>query len=160
MDLGQLLDPRLVFYNWEGGSKKRLLRALSQAIVDQFPALKCDEIFDGLVQREKLGSTGVGQGVAIPHCRLSSCERMIGLLAKLSEPIDFDAPDSRGVDLVFVLIVPLQHEQAHLETLSRIAQLFHDPRIRSKLRKAGNSLELYKVALRSMHEHPFTETAV
>jgi nitrogen PTS system EIIA component len=109
-------------------------------------------VFDALVAREKLGSTGIGEGIAIPHCRLGHCEGAVGLLLKLEDAVDFDAVDGRPVDLVFVLLVPEQNPEQHLKTLSHLASLFNDDDYRSDLRRAHSNQQLFQVAVESEAE--------
>lgn len=134
------------------GSKKRLLDQIAQLAAASCGGLKEQEVFDALVAREKLGSTGIGEGIAIPHCRLGHCDAPVGLLLKLREPVDFDAVDGRPVDLVFVLLVPEQNPEQHLKTLSHLANLFNDDDYRKELRRAVGNHELYRVAVESEAE--------
>ncbi|MBM7332420.1 MAG: PTS IIA-like nitrogen regulatory protein PtsN [Alcanivorax sp.] len=133
-------------------SKKRLLDQIAQLAAASCGGLNEQEVFDALVAREKLGSTGIGEGIAIPHCRLGHCDAAIGLLLKLSEPVDFDAVDGRPVDLVFVLLVPEQNPEQHLKTLSHLANLFNDDDYRSDLRHAHGNQRLYQTAVESEAE--------
>ena len=116
------------------------------------PDLSTQDVFEALVARERLGSTGIGEGIAIPHCRLASCNTAIGLLVSLAEPIDFDAVDSRPVDLVFVLLVPQDNPEQHLKTLSHLAALFNEPSFRSDLRQATSAEHLFRTAVDSEAE--------
>lgn len=125
-------------------SKKRALehaaKAVEKAIGQGDIAPK---LFDALLARERLGSTALGEGVAVPHCRLAGCTQTIGVLLQLAEGIDFDAPDNRPVDLLFVLVVPEQATDEHLQLLGRVAGMFNDPATRTALREARSSAELH-----------------
>jgi PTS system nitrogen regulatory IIA component len=149
MTLEALLSPRLSLCRLAGSSKKKLLLNISQAIAEQHPELDADTIFSQLTARERLGSTGIGDGVAIPHCRLPGCGRPIGVLCTTEPAVDFDAIDRQPVDLLFALLVPEDAEQQHLETLAEIAALFSDSRVREKLRQAQTSDALYALAIDS-----------
>ncbi len=154
MHLLKLLEEKFTYCNLYAGSKKKFLRTLSDIVADQFPELTSDEVFNGLNHREKLGSTGIGQGVAIPHCRLDKCQHLIGILTTLSEPIDFDAIDTKKVDLIFVLLAPSKSHQDHLETLSQVVSLLNEPRARMKLRRTKTGSELYNSACKMISQIP------
>ena len=104
-------------------------------------------MLDQLISREKLGSTGLGQGIAIPHCRSGNCAHPLGTLLTLEEPIDFDAPDDLPVDLLFVLLVPEEADQQHLDILANIARLFSQSDFCEKLRATRDSQALYDLAI-------------
>ena len=104
--LSQLLTPGRTLCGVTGVSKKRLFETIARAIGDDQMSLPASEIFTQLIGREKLGSTGLGQGIAIPHCRIGNCTKPLGTLVTLDSPIAFDAPDDKPVDLLFVLLVP------------------------------------------------------
>lgn len=148
MHIVRLLKQNPPLCHLEGGSKKRLFQILAETLSQQYPDLTRDAIFEGLTRREKLGSTGIGNGVAIPHCRPSGCPRLIAQVATLAEPIDYDAVDGRPVDIVFVLLAPEEHCQDHLDALAQIAHFFEDATVRLKLRRSQSSGELLDTALR------------
>lgn len=152
MRINELLTPERTRVDLEGGSKKRLLDQVARLAAETTPGLGEQDIFDALIARERLGSTGLGEGVAIPHCRLAACERPIGLLLRLQEPVDFDAADGQAVDIVFVLLVPEEDPEKHLKTLSHLAALFNEPSFRADLRKAADAHELYRNAVESEAE--------
>ncbi|MBI4274573.1 MAG: PTS IIA-like nitrogen regulatory protein PtsN [Rhizobiales bacterium] len=102
-------------------------------------------IFETLLQREKLGSTGIGHGIAIPHGKLPKLDRLFGLFARLDRPIDFDALDGQPVDLIFLLLAPEGAGADHLKALARIARLLRDPEIARKLRDSRDAEALYAV---------------
>ena len=135
------------FFGVPGNSKKRVLEQLSELICEQAPNLDADEVFAGLVGRERLGSTGIGEGIAIPHCRLESCTETTGALIRLHEPIDFDAIDSQPVDLLYVLLVPTEATEAHLQTLAALAEMFSKAEVRNLFRDTESAEQLYKAAV-------------
>lgn len=144
MQILDILTPERTQTGVATGSKKRTLehaaRAVTKALGD---ADQEGAVFDALLARERLGSTALGDGVAVPHCRLPGCSQTIGLLLALAEGIDFDAPDSRPVDLLFVLVVPAAATDEHLQLLGRIAAMFNDSATRASLRAAGSAEDLY-----------------
>lgn len=152
MRVRELLSEDRTYNDVAVTSKKRLLDQIAQLAAASCGGLNEQEVFDALVAREKLGSTGIGEGIAIPHCRLGHCEGAVGLLLKLEDAVDFDAVDGRPVDLVFVLLVPEQNPEQHLKTLSHLASLFNDDDYRSDLRRAHSNQQLFQVAVESEAE--------
>ncbi|WP_207061318.1 PTS IIA-like nitrogen regulatory protein PtsN [Motiliproteus sp. SC1-56] len=134
------------FHNLPGNSKKRILENASELIAESVEGLEAEDIFAGLISRERLGSTGIGEGVAIPHCRLDNCTEAVGALVNLPEPVDFDAIDGQPVDLLFVLLVPTEATETHLQTLASLAELFSQADFRQRLRQTHSADELYKAA--------------
>ena len=102
-------------------------------------------IFETLLQREKLGSTGIGHGIAIPHGKLPKLERLFGLFARLERPIDFESLDGQPVDLIFLLLAPEGAGADHLKALARVARLLRDPDVANKLRESRDADALYAV---------------
>ncbi|NVK44115.1 MAG: PTS IIA-like nitrogen regulatory protein PtsN [Oceanospirillaceae bacterium] len=148
MYLHELLTPPLTLCNLDGGSKKRVLETASKIIAENTEGVAAEDIFSGLIGRERLGSTGIGSGIAIPHCRLDSATQAIGMLIKLEEPIDFDAIDNQPVDLLFLLLVPSEASDEHLQTLAMLAELFSRQDVLSTLRDTSTDQQLYDTALR------------
>lgn len=146
-DLSQILTPGRTVCRLPGVSKKRLLESIAKVISKDQPSLPYKDVFDHLIAREKLGSTGLGQGIAIPHCRIPGCTEPLGTLVTLEDPIDFDAPDDAPVDLLFVLLVPEEANQQHLDILANIARLFSQPEFCQKLRATVESQALYELAI-------------
>lgn len=149
MQLETILTPERCFSNLPGVSKKRFLTTVSELIADATQILSADQIYTALLAREQLGSTGIGNGIAIPHCRVADCKSITGTLVTLSEGIDFDAIDSRSVDLLFVLIVPAEEMDEHLRVLGGLASLFHQDAFCNRLRQAQSAQELYDIAVTS-----------
>ena len=130
-------------------SKKKLLELLANLISEQVPETSHDEVFDRLLERERLGSTGLGEGIAIPHCRIKHCQQAIGVLFSLSDPIDYDSIDRQPVDLVFALLVPEEATKEHLDILSNLAGNFSQAEYRQRLRQAPSSEVLFQQACQS-----------
>lgn len=143
MHLIDLLAPSRVVSGASVTSKKRLLELLSRLLGDGRSADTERTLFDSLCCREKLGSTALGQGVAIPHGRNASLTAAVGAFVRLSEPIEFGAPDGQPVDLLFALGVPEHFTHQHLLLLSQLAEMFSDPHFTARLRAAPDSAALY-----------------
>ena len=146
--LEHILTPERTACKVPGVSKKRLFETIARIISEDQISLSYDEIFAQLIAREKLGSTGLGQGIAIPHSRIDNCTQPLGTLVSLEEPIDFDSPDGEPVDLVFALLVPSEAHQQHLDTLAQIARQFSDADFCRQLRSATDVTQLYALATR------------
>lgn len=146
MKIHEILPLELTDCEVDGSSKKRVLEHLSHLMADQLPVLEADRLYQSFLYRERLGSTGIGEGVAIPHCRLSGCDKIRGALLKLTEPVDFDAIDNTPVDLVFGLVVPEDEQEEHLAVLAAIAGLLQDPDRRRQLRQANSNQALHDLA--------------
>lgn len=143
--IADLLIPTHVHCQLEGSSRKRVLQHVAQLLAS--PELSEDALFDGLMARERLGSTGLGEGVAIPHCRLP-CQKMQVALVSLNKAIDYEAVDGDPVDLLFFLIVPDHETQAHLDALAQLSKVFADSEYRNQLRRCESDQEL----LHTMHQ--------
>lgn len=131
----------------DGGSKKRVLEDVATLIAADYPAVNADDLFRRLIARERLGSTAVGSGVAIPHCRIQNATGTTGALLYLSEPIDFEAPDNQPVDIIFALLVPEEAHDEHLQTLAALAQGFSVEANLKRLRATLSDEELFRNAL-------------
>lgn len=146
MDIADILTPERTLCNAPGTSKKRALEHVAEFICRDIPDLDAGSLFKQLICRERLGSTGIGHGIAIPHCRLDGCQHITGALVKLTDPVDFDAADNQPVDLLFVLLVPEQACDEHLQILKRLAELFNSASTRQAMRRAEGGLSLYDIA--------------
>ena len=142
IEITHILSPECTRAAFGAQSRKRALEQASDLLAESAPGLSARALFDGLMSRERLGSTGLGDGVAIPHCRLA-CPRILGAFLHLSTPVDFDAIDGQPVDLVFVLVVPPEETSAHLETLATLAKLFQKADNRARLREQPSDAALY-----------------
>lgn len=145
MELADLLTPSRVSTGLPAASKKRALEKLSGLMAAEDTELTQKEIFDSLLTRERLGSTGLGHGVAIPHGRLKTSQRVLAAFVRLENAIDYDAVDHEPVDLMFALLVPEESTDEHLQLLSQLARMFSDPELLDKLRSAGDSDSLYRL---------------
>jgi len=144
MHLGDLISPEAVIPSLKVKTKKQLLQELS-ARTGRLTGLSERDIFDGLWQRERLGSTGLGHGVAIPHAKLPGIKRIVGVFARLTEPVDFDAMDGDKVDIVFLLLAPEGAGADHLKALACISRLLRDGQAVEKLRASRDESALYAV---------------
>ncbi len=142
MEISDLVGPEAVFPNLKATSKKRLLQELAR-LAAEITGQPERSTFDILLEREKLGTTGVGQGVAIPHGKIEGLDRLYGLFARLDKPINFDSIDDRPVDLVFLLLVPEGAGADHLKALARISRLLRDKTTCDQLRGSDSADALY-----------------
>ena len=152
IEIADLLTPRGVVAQLRAGTKRQVLQELARraaAMTD----LTERHVYDVLNERERLGSTGIGRGVAIPHGKLGELPRLYGLFARLERPIPFEAIDAQPVDLVFVLLTPLSAGADHLTALSRISRLLRDQATCEKLRGANNSDALYALLTTRTESH-------
>lgn len=149
IQLDSILTPARSRVNVPGASKTEVLESVARLFAAEQPALDAEQLLANLLAREKLGSTGFGNGIAIPHCRLAGCSSAVGALLQLATPVDFNAIDGAPVDLLFVLLVPESATEEHLGLLRQIASLFDNEATREQLRKATDDDALYQAALRS-----------
>jgi PTS system nitrogen regulatory IIA component len=147
MQLEEILTAERCHSRLTGVSKKRLLTKASELIATNVSGLDADDIFNALMAREQLGSTGIGNGIAIPHCRVPQCLDIFGTMITLDEPIDFEAIDGKPVDLLFVLIVPEKKTDEHIKTLARLAELFNEEDFCYTVRQTHDSEDLYNIAI-------------
>ena len=142
--IAQILPPGNVIAGLDVGSKKRAFEQIGQMLEEQLH-LGRGKIFDSLFAREKLGSTGLGHGVAIPHGRIKGLRDTVGVFAQMKQPIPFDAPDGAPVSLMFVLLVPEQATDLHLQILGELAHMFSDRHLRERLGAAHDAEALHKL---------------
>ena len=142
MEIADLLSPDAVISHLKAASKKQVLQDMAHKAAD-LTRLPERRIFEILTEREKLGSTGMGQGIAIPHGRVPGIERMTGLFAQLDHPVDFDSMDDQPVDLVFLLLAPEGAGADHLKALARVSRLLRNQSICEKLRAAPHAATLF-----------------
>ncbi len=145
MELTQFLTENRVACVSHATSKKRALELLSELLVADVSGVSHGEVFDSLCERERLGGTGLGQGVAIPHGRLEGLDRAVCAFLKLRTGVDYDAMDGRPVDLICGLLVPRESTQEHLEILAALAEMFSDETFCARMRAAGTPHELYRL---------------
>jgi len=144
MLLEEIITPDAVLCNALARSKKHCLEILSELLVRSSPDIAADEIFENLIERERLGCTSLELGVAFPHCRVEGLDRSVAALIKLSEAVDFDSADGEPVDLVFGLMVPLNLDDSHLADIKMITGMLSDAGLRGRLRDASTSSDLYE----------------
>ena len=142
MELADLVSEEAVLASVKASSKKQVLQEIAHKAADLY-GLHCGTVVNSLVAREKLGSTAMGHGVAIPHARLEGLDRIMGVFARLEKPVDFEAADSQGVDLVFALLAPEEADANHLRALAKVSRRMRDETIRDKLRGSDDPMAIH-----------------
>ena len=149
MEINGLISPDTVIANLHATSKKQILQELSRRAANLTGEPE-RTIFGVLMKRERLGTTGVGSGVAIPHGKLQSIKKLHGLFARLEQPVDFQSIDERPVDLIFLLLAPETAGADHLKALARISRVLRDSKICTKLRGTDTADALYAILTEEM----------
>jgi nitrogen PTS system EIIA component len=152
MDLSDLVTQKSIMPALKAASKKQLLQMLSEKAA-QITGLTERDVFDTIMQREKLGSTGVGSGIAIPHGKLKNIKNITGVFARLETPVDFEALDDEPVDLVFMLLAPESAGADHLKALSRIARILREADMVKKLRGTKDAAALFAFLTEQPNSH-------
>lgn len=152
MNFGTLLSPQAVKVMSDVSSKKRLMQAISEIAQDRV-GLPAAQIFEALQERESLGPTGVGNGIALPHARLARMESVKGIFVRLERPIAFDAADRQPVDLVFALLAPSESGVDHLKALALVSRTLRDVALCEKLRANNDPLALYALLTEGERTH-------
>ena len=152
MDLSDLIEVSAIMPSLKANSKKQLLQLLSERAASLI-GIPEREIFDTILQRERLGSTGVGNGIAIPHGKLPGVKRITGVFARLETPVDFEALDDLPVDLVFLLLAPEGAGADHLKALSRIARVLRDPETVAKIRGSTDAAAIHTLLSETPASH-------
>jgi PTS system nitrogen regulatory IIA component len=152
MDISDLILPESVIANLRVTSKKQALQELAKKATE-LTGQPERALFEVLMERERLGTTGVGHGIGIPHGKLPELDRLYGLFARLETPIDFDAIDEQPVDLIFVLLAPETAGADHLKALARVSRLFRDRAVCDKLRGTDSSEAIYALLTQSQASH-------
>ena len=147
MTLDSLISPESVLCNAQARSKKHCLEILSQLLAQTNPEIPSEEIFSKLVERERLGCTGLNRGTAFPHCRIEGLDQSSGALIRLSSPVDFDSADGESVDLIIGLMVPSDLNESHYADVKLITSLLEDEALQEALRSAKTSNELYRTLI-------------
>ena len=142
--IAKLLAPANILLDLEVSSKKRMFEQVG-LLFENNQGVARSLVFDSLFARERLGSTGLGQGVAIPHGRIKGLRDSVGAFVRLATPVPFDAPDGQAVHLIFVLLVPEQATEQHLQILSELAQMFSDRELRQALSSATDPAALHQL---------------
>jgi nitrogen PTS system EIIA component len=148
MEITDLITPAAVIPNLRATSKKQALQDLAKKAAE-ITGLHERAIFDVLLERERLGTTGVGNGIAIPHGKLPAMEKLYGLFARLEKPIPFESIDEQPVDLIFLLLAPESAGADHLKALARVSRLLRDKGVCEKLRGTDNADALYALLTES-----------
>jgi len=144
MTISALLSPQRIFLDTEISSKKKLLELIANIVADQ-TRLAESLIYNNLLNRERLGSTGLGHGFAVPHARLENLDKTIGCLFRLKEPVNFEAPDNQPVDLVFTIVIPQEATEEHLLILSSLARIFSQTDVCEAIRGATSRDEIVQI---------------
>ncbi len=146
MQINQVLSPDCTKSAVRCTSKKRALEFISE-VAAEHTGQNPTELFECMLNREKMGSTGIGNGIAIPHARMFTCDKAVAILVQCTEPIEFDAVDNKPVDLLFALLVPDAQCKEHLKTLSSMAERLNDKQVLKQLRAAQSDKELYEIMI-------------
>lgn len=149
MELSELINSNSIVSALKVGSKKQALQELSQ-IAEKITGISARDIFGTVLQRERLGSTGVGQGIAIPHGKLEGLDKLFAIFARLETPVSFDAMDDEPVDLIFLLLAPESAGADHLKALARISRTLRDPSVTEKLRESDTINGIYSILTEPM----------
>ena len=149
MEISDLLQIEAILSDIKASGKKQILQELSQR-ASELTQIEEGLIFSTLLEREKLGTTGIGQGVAIPHGKVSQLEHPYGFFAKLIDPVDFDAIDDEPVDLIFLLLAPENASAEHLKILAKVSRLLRDQKLCSKLRGSVGRDAIYSILTESL----------
>jgi PTS system nitrogen regulatory IIA component len=145
MKISELINDRLIIPKFTGKSKKQVLEELAKHLALNKKNIDPDELLRVLIEREKLGSTGIGDGVAIPHGKLNGLENIILVFGKSNEGIDFDSIDGKPVNLIFLLVAPSNSAGVHLKALARLSRLLKDKNFRQELIDASDAQSLYNI---------------
>jgi PTS system nitrogen regulatory IIA component len=148
MLIADTISPACIVCGAEARSKKRALEQLSSLLASGGTGLVELDVFESLLARERLGSTGIGHGVAIPHGRFKATKRAIGAFMQLRKGVDFSAIDNEPVDLIFALLVPEESTEEHLQLLAMLAEMFSSESLRAELRRAKSTAEIHRLLTR------------
>lgn len=143
MNFDQLISNESVLCNVQARSKKHCLEIISELVIRSAPVLVQDDLFSALIERERLGSTSIGNGVAFPRCRADGLQHGVAAFVKLIGPVDYDASDGEPVDLLFCLVVPQDMPTNHCSELDEVTSLLRDPMITRQLRSCNTSKDLF-----------------
>jgi PTS system nitrogen regulatory IIA component len=144
MTISALLSPEKIFIDTEVTSKKKLLEMIANIVADR-SNLAQSTVYNNLLGRERLGSTGLGKGFAVPHARVPDLNQVIGCFFRLKQPVNFESPDNQPVDLVFTIVIPEEATEEHLLILSSLARIFSQPEVCQAIRDAANKEEIEKI---------------
>lgn len=142
MHIKNILKPGQILHHSDLNSKKQVLQRISDLFCQETPWINSKDVFNCLLERERIGSTAVGHGIAIPHCRVGEITEPMGCLLTLENSIDFNSVDDKPVNIIFALMVPEENHSEHLELLAQIAELLDKNEVREKIVNAQSSQEL------------------
>jgi PTS system nitrogen regulatory IIA component len=145
MEISDIISPKRVTSSTVVSSKKAALESLATLIASEDPGLTQSEVFESLIAREKLGSTGLGHGIALPHGRRKGGTQTIGAFLRLKNAVPYDAIDQKPVDLFFALLVPEESTEEHLQILAKLAQIFSEPAMVNNIRKCDSDESLFEI---------------
>ncbi len=144
MSISELLSPQRIYLDTEISSKKKLLELIANVVADHIE-LPESSVYNSLLNRERLGSTGLGQGFAVPHARVENLDRTMACFFRLKEGINFEAPDNRPVDLVFTIVIPEEATEEHLVILSSLARIFSRGEVCEAIRQAESREQIAEI---------------
>ncbi|CAK0741149.1 nitrogen PTS system EIIA component [Gammaproteobacteria bacterium] len=147
MDITEFLKPERIVTGARASSKRRVLELLAELLAKDNQGFDSCQILEGLFERECLGGTGLGNGIALPHSRIKGGERIVGAFLQLAQGISFEAIDNEKVDLFFALLVPDQASNEYLLIISRLARMFSDPQFRQRLRKTRDADAIHELII-------------
>jgi len=147
MQLSEIINVNRIRNDVDVKSKKRALEELSQLLAQEQNQLDASEIFDSLISRERLGATGLGYGIALPHGRIKNCQKITGAFIRLTEGVDFNTSDNLPVNMLFALIVPEESTDEHLQVLAMLASMFNDEDFRKKLNQSKDNENIYQLLI-------------
>ncbi len=145
--LSDFISPDNVACGIKANSRKRVLEVLGNVLSENNESVSAQEVFNSLHSRERLGSTGIGHGIALPHGRMSNLESVLGAFVQLESGVDFDSPDGQEVDLLFALLVPEEFTEIHLKLLAQLSQMFKDKTLCDQLRRAKSRQTLHDLLI-------------
>jgi nitrogen PTS system EIIA component len=145
MKITEILSQEMVLPNLQGNTKPEILHELAQSFTSQFASLNPDTVVGVLAERERLGSTAIGDGIAIPHGKIRGVNRIVGAFGRNPKGVDFDSLDGNPTHLFFVLVAPEESTSLHLKALARVSRLFRDTAFRERLETASTAEELYNL---------------
>ncbi len=153
LEMSELLSRDRIALDLRATSKRQLLRELAELVAKNL-GLDPEQVLEALLKREKLGTTAIGEGIAIPHAKIKDLDHLVGAFARLAKAIDFEAVDEIPVDLVFLLLAPESASSAeHLKALARLARLLRDPELRARLRKEEDIEHIYRLLTERPQSH-------
>lgn len=145
MKITDILSPEMVLPDLNGAIKADILRELAVYLASQYNAIDTDVLTAVLTERERLGSTAIGDGIAIPHGKIAGIDRIIGVFGRHGAGVDFDSLDGQPTHLFFLLVAPEDSASLHLKALARVSRLMKDPAFRERLLKAADAPEIYRL---------------